>query len=83
MLLLRDAHVGAADAVNGWIVAEPVIATLVGGIAVVAAAAPITTAVASLLAVRVPATAIGPAHARPLDGGCGPGLRCLHSPGVA
>jgi hypothetical protein len=62
MLVLRDARAGATDAVNGWIVAEPVIATLVGAIAVVAAAAPITTAAASLLVVRVPATAIDPGH---------------------
>ncbi len=61
ILVLRDARVGATDAVNGQIVAEPVIATLVGAIALVAAV-PITTALASLLVARVPADAIDASH---------------------
>jgi uncharacterized membrane protein len=61
ILVLRDAHVGAADAINGQIVAEPVIATLVGAIALIAAV-PITTALASLLIAPVPAVAIGAGH---------------------
>ena len=61
ILVLREAHVGALDAINGQIVAEPLIATLVGAIALVAAV-PITTALASLLVVAVPAGAIGARH---------------------
>jgi uncharacterized membrane protein len=55
ILVLRDAHVGALDAVNGQIVAEPVVATLVGAIALVAAV-PLTTGLAALLVARVPTT---------------------------
>jgi uncharacterized membrane protein len=61
ILVLREAHVGALDAINGQIVAEPLIATLVGAIALVAAV-PITTALASLLVAAVPAGAIGAHH---------------------
>jgi YibE/F-like protein len=46
ILVLRDAHVGVTDAINGQIVAEPVIATLVGATALIAAV-PITTALAA------------------------------------
>jgi len=62
ILVMRDAHVGATDAINGQIVAEPVIATLVGAIALIAAV-PITTALAALLIAPVPAGAIGAGHA--------------------
>jgi uncharacterized membrane protein len=61
ILVLRDSHVGFADAVNGQIVAEPVIATLVGAIALVAAV-PLTTALAALLVARVPAAALDAHH---------------------
>ncbi len=61
ILVLRDSHVGFADAINGQIVAEPVIATLVGAIALVAAV-PLTTALASILVARVPATALDAHH---------------------
>jgi uncharacterized membrane protein len=64
ILVLRDAHVGATDAINGQIVAEPVIATLVGATALIAAV-PITTALAALLVARVPAGAIVAAHGHP------------------
>jgi len=57
ILVLRDAHVGFTDAVNGQIVAEPVVATLVGAIALVAAV-PVTTALAAMLVARMPATAL-------------------------
>jgi uncharacterized membrane protein len=43
-----------ADAVNGEAVAEPIVATLVGSIGLIAAV-PITTALAALLATRLPA----------------------------
>lgn len=61
ILVLRDAHVGATDAINGQIVAEPIIATLVGAIALVTAV-PITTALASVLVAGVPAAAIPATH---------------------
>jgi uncharacterized membrane protein len=61
ILVLRDAHVGLTDALNGQIVAEPVVATLVGAIALVAAV-PLTTALAALLVARVPATALDARH---------------------
>jgi uncharacterized membrane protein len=61
ILVLRSAHVGFTDAVNGQIVAEPVVATLVGAIALVAAV-PLTTALAALLVARVPATALDGHH---------------------
>jgi uncharacterized membrane protein len=61
ILVLRDAHIGFADAVNGQIVAEPVVATLVGAIALVAAV-PLTTALAALLVARVPAAALDAHH---------------------
>jgi uncharacterized membrane protein len=57
ILVLRDAHVGFTDSVNGQIVAEPVVATLVGAIALVAAV-PLTTALAAVLVARVPTGAL-------------------------
>jgi uncharacterized membrane protein len=61
ILVLRDSHVGFGDALNGQIVAEPVIATLVGAIALVAAV-PLTTALAAILVARVPAAALDAHH---------------------
>jgi uncharacterized membrane protein len=61
ILVLRDAHVGFTDAVNGQVVAEPVVATLVGAIALVAAV-PLTTALAAMLVARVPPTALDGHH---------------------
>jgi uncharacterized membrane protein len=61
ILVLRDAHVGFTDALNGQIVAEPVVATLVGAIALVAAV-PLTTALAAVLVARVPPTALEGHH---------------------
>jgi uncharacterized membrane protein len=61
VLVLRDAHVGAVDAVNGQIMAEPIVATLVGAIALIAAV-PLTTAFAALLVARMPAAALGAGH---------------------
>ncbi len=61
ILVLRDAHVGFTDAVNGQIVAEPVVATLVGAIALVTAV-PLTTALAAMLVARVPPTALEGHH---------------------
>jgi uncharacterized membrane protein len=61
ILVLRNAHVGVTDAVNGQIVAEPIVATLVGAIALVAAV-PLTTALASVLVARVPTAALEGHH---------------------
>jgi uncharacterized membrane protein len=61
ILVLRDSHVGFNDALNGQIVAEPVVATLVGAIALVAAV-PLTTALAAILVARVPETALHAHH---------------------
>jgi uncharacterized membrane protein len=61
ILVLRDAHVGFTDAVNGQIVAEPVVATLVGAIALVAAV-PLTTALAAMLVARVPPNVLDAHH---------------------
>jgi uncharacterized membrane protein len=57
ILVLRDAHTGMTDALNGQIVAEPVVATLVGAIALVAAV-PLTTGLAAVLVARMPAGAL-------------------------
>ena len=61
ILVLRDTHVGLTDALNGQIVAEPVVATLVGAIALVAAV-PVTTGLAAMLVARVPPTALDGHH---------------------
>jgi uncharacterized membrane protein len=62
VLVLREAHVGAIDAVNGQIMAEPIVATLVGAIALIAAV-PLTTAFAAVLVARMPAASLGAGHA--------------------
>ncbi len=54
---LQSAHAGFFDAVNTQDVAEPIIATLVGSIGLIAAV-PLTTGLAALLAAQVPATAL-------------------------
>jgi uncharacterized membrane protein len=61
ILVLRDSHVGVADALNGQIVAEPVVATLVGAIALIAAV-PLTTGLAAVLVARVPPAALDAHH---------------------
>jgi uncharacterized membrane protein len=62
LLVLRSGHVGAVDALNGQVVAEPVIATLVGAIALVVAV-PATTGLAAILVARVPVAALHGHHA--------------------
>ena len=57
LLVLQSSNVGLGDAVNSQDVAEPIIATLVGGIGLIAAV-PITTGLAAMLAARLPATAL-------------------------
>jgi uncharacterized membrane protein len=61
LLVLQSAHAGFFDAVNTQDVAEPIIATLVGSIGLIAAV-PLTTGLAALLASQVPATVLPEAH---------------------
>jgi uncharacterized membrane protein len=62
LLVLEAADVAVTDALNGQFLAEPAVATLVGSMALMASV-PLTTILASLLAVRVPVTAIPAGHA--------------------
>jgi uncharacterized membrane protein len=57
LLVLRSTGVDATDALNSQDVAEPIVATLVGAIALLLSV-PLTTAVAAALAARVPAQAL-------------------------
>ncbi|MFL5827437.1 MAG: YibE/F family protein [Thermoleophilaceae bacterium] len=61
LLVLRTAHAGFFDAVNTQDVAEPIVATLVGSIGLMAAV-PLTTALSSLVAVRLPAASLPEDH---------------------
>lgn len=61
LLVLREAGVGATDAVNGQLVAEPVVATLVSSIALLVSV-PLTTGLATHLVARVPASALAGAR---------------------
>jgi uncharacterized membrane protein len=61
LLVLQSAHAGFFDAVNTQDVAEPIIATLVGSIGLIAAV-PLTTGLAALLVARVPAEALPHEH---------------------
>ncbi|MDX6636630.1 MAG: hypothetical protein QOJ01_141 [Solirubrobacterales bacterium] len=60
LLILQGTGVGLADALNTQDVAEPIIATLVGSIGLIAAV-PLTTGLAALLARRLPPAAL-PEH---------------------
>lgn len=66
LLIFSSGTIGVLEVVNFEIVAKEIVATLVGSIGLIAAA-PITTAVAALLAERLPARGIGeethPPHA--------------------
>jgi uncharacterized membrane protein len=57
LLVLHGARVGFGDAINTQDVAEPIVASLVGAIALIAAV-PLTTGLAALLVVRVPVEAL-------------------------
>lgn len=61
LLLLHSSGVGVTDAINTQDVAEPIVATIVGCIALIAAV-PLTTALAAVLISRVPTTALGEHH---------------------
>jgi uncharacterized membrane protein len=61
LLVLQSAKAGFFDAVNTQDVAEPIVATLVGSIGLIAAV-PLTTGLAALLVARVPAGAVPDDH---------------------
>jgi uncharacterized membrane protein len=61
LLVLHTTGVPVADALNSQDVAEPVIATLVGSMALLVSV-PLTTALAAALVHRVPVAALGDAH---------------------
>ena len=57
LLVLHGARVGFGDAINTQDVAEPIVASLIGAIALIAAV-PLTTGLAALLVARVPVDAL-------------------------
>jgi uncharacterized membrane protein len=61
LLVLHSVGVGFTDALNAQDVAEPIVATLVGAMALLVSV-PLTTALAALLVSRVPAEALPDAH---------------------
>jgi uncharacterized membrane protein len=61
ILILSSTNVATADALNVQDVAEPIVATLVGSIALLASV-PLTTGLAALLVARLPADALGDNH---------------------
>jgi uncharacterized membrane protein len=61
LLVLQSAHAGLFDAVNTQDVAEPIIATLIGSIALIAAV-PLTTGLAALLVSDIPPAAVPHDH---------------------
>ena len=62
ILLIESANIGVTDALNGQLVAEPLVATLIGAMALIISI-PLTTLLAALLAVRVPRAALADVHA--------------------
>jgi uncharacterized membrane protein len=61
LLVMRSSGVNATDALNAQDIAEPVVAGVVGCIALIAAV-PLTTGLAALLIVRIPAELIHDGH---------------------
>ena len=61
ILLIESANIGVTDALNGQFVAEPLVATLIGAMALMISI-PLTTVLAASLAVRVPSAALADAH---------------------
>jgi uncharacterized membrane protein len=61
LLVLRASGVAATDALNAQDIAEPIVATLVGCIGLVAAV-PLTTTLAAILIARIPAADIPDGH---------------------
>ena len=61
LLVLQTGGVASADAINGQSIATPIVATIVGCLALIAAV-PITTGLASLVLARLPAAVVPDAH---------------------
>jgi uncharacterized membrane protein len=61
LLVLHSVGVGVTDALNAQDVAEPIVATLVGAMALLVSV-PLTTAMATLLVARMPADVLPDAH---------------------
>ncbi len=61
LLVLEAADVGVTDALNGQLLAEPLVATIIGATALMASV-PLTTFLTAVLAVRVPPAAIPETH---------------------
>jgi uncharacterized membrane protein len=61
LLVTQMGHVNGLDAVNGQSLAVPIVATIVGCLALIAAV-PITTGLAAMLLSRIPADALPEAH---------------------
>jgi uncharacterized membrane protein len=61
LLVMRQARLPLGDALNAQTIAEPIVATLVGCIALIAAV-PLTTSLAATLVARVPADALPADH---------------------
>ena len=61
LLALHATHTSLADAISGEQLAEPIAATLIGTLALLLCV-PVTTGLAAMLAVRVPAGAVPHAH---------------------
>lgn len=62
LLVMRSSGVGVVDAINTQDLAEPIVATLVGAMALLLSV-PLTTALCAAVVHRIPAEAIGGAHA--------------------
>jgi uncharacterized membrane protein len=62
LLAIRASGLSFADAVNSETIAEPIVATVIGCAALIAAV-PLTTGLASLLVSRLPPQALGDGHA--------------------
>jgi uncharacterized membrane protein len=61
LLVLKLGNVAGIDAINGQSIAEPIVATIVGCLALIAAI-PVTTGLASLLLSRLPIAALPEGH---------------------
>jgi uncharacterized membrane protein len=61
LLVMRQSQLGVADALNAQTIAEPIVATIVGCAALIAAV-PLTTGLAAALAVHIPAAALPESH---------------------
>jgi uncharacterized membrane protein len=61
LLVMRQSQLGIGDALNAQTIAEPIVATIVGCAALIAAV-PLTTGLAAALAVHIPASSLPDGH---------------------